>query len=485
MAGLHVRAARWFAENGQPLAGLRHAAQAQDWQLMGRLLVTRALPLALSAERSALALALSRIPPDQLATTPELSLAAATRMFLENRLADIEPHLALARELAPSTDPQVSTGSQVAELLLATAVARTRGDNETLVDVTTRALEVLDGTGATLPAVRGYRAIALSNLGTGQLWQGRLDAAERTLKAGLAEAEPAAVDAGKGWNLLSHLALSAAVSGRLTTAHRLATDAVEVVEERGWAPLSQAATAHLALALVHFQRDEVTSARDQLLLAREAAELDALARFATAVVQIRVDANTGRVDEARRRLAALRRDVGGWQPPALLAGWTRITEAEIDLESGNPNAALQRVRLDHAADPAHALVPERLLRARALLAVGEPRAADEVLGPLRHAEGAHAFVVEAWVLSALAADSLREDRRATDALSFAIEAATPETVRRPFRARDGDHLSRLIARGEAPPSAHGALRRRPRPAPRCHGPEALRRGLAQDPPHGS
>ena len=445
VAGLHVRAARWFAENGQPLAGLRHAAQAQDWQLMGRLLVTQALPLALSAERSALALVLSRIPPDQLATTPELSLAAATRMFLENRLVDIEPHLARARALPPSTDPQVSTGSQIGELLLATAVARTRGENETLVDVTTRALEVLDGTGATLPAVRGYRAIALSNLGTGQLWHGRLDAAERTLQAGLAEAEPAAVDAGRV-NLLSHLALSAAVSGRLTTAHRLATDAVEVVEERGWAPLSQAATAHLALALVHFQRDEVATTRDQLLLAREAAALDALARFATAVVQIRVDANTGRVDEARRRLAALRRDVGGWQPPALLAGWTRITEAEIDLESGNPNAALQRVRLDHGADRAHALVPERLLRARALLAVGEPRAADEVLGPLRHADGVHAFVVEAWVLSALAADSLREDRRATDALSFAIEAAAPETARRPFRARDGNHLPRLIAR---------------------------------------
>ena len=445
VAGLHVRAARWFAENGQPLAGLRHAAQAQNWQLMGQLLVTRALPLALSAERSALALALSRIPPDRLATTPELALAAATLMLLDNRLADIEPHLALARELAPSTDPQVSTGSQVGQLLLATAVARTHGDSGRLVEVTTRALEVLDASGATLPAARAYRAIALSNLGTGQLWEGRLSAAERTLQAGLTEAGPAAVDAGRV-NLLSHLALSSAISGRLTTAHRLATEAAGIVEERGWAPMSQAATAHLALALVHFQRDQVTSARDQLLLAREAAALDALARCATVVAQIRVDAATGRVDEARRGLAGLRRDLGAWQPPALLARWVRITDAEVDLESGNAAAALERVRLEQAAGRANALLPERLLRARALLAVGEPRAADEVLGPLRDGDGAHAGVVEAWVLTSLAADSLREDRRATDALSHAIEAAVQEDVRRPFRGRDGDHLSRLIAR---------------------------------------
>ena len=445
VAGLHVRAALWLAENGQPLAGLRHAAQAQDWQLMGRLLVTRALPLSLSAERSALALALSRIPPDQLATTPELAVAAATRTFLDNRLAEIEPHLALARELTPSTDPVVSAGSQVGQLLLATAVARTHGDSKQLVEVTTRALQVLEATGAALPAARAYRAIALSNLGTGQLWEGRLSGAEHTLRAGLAEAGPAAVDAGRV-NLLSHLALSAAICGRLTTAHGLATNAIDIVEERGWAPLSQAATAHLALTLVHFQRDQVTSAREQLLLARETTALDALARCATAIAQIRLDAATGRVDEARRGLAGLHRDVSDWQPPALLARWVRITEAEVDLASGNAAAALRRVSLDHAAGRANALLPERLLRARALLAVGEPRAADEMLRPLRDADATHAPVVEAWVLTSLAADSLREDRRATDALRHAIEAAAQEGVRRPFRARDGDHLSRLIAR---------------------------------------
>ena len=66
---LHRRAARWFSDHGEPLEALRHAAEAQDWGLMGRLLVTQALPLALSAERAGLGLALARIPTQQLASS--------------------------------------------------------------------------------------------------------------------------------------------------------------------------------------------------------------------------------------------------------------------------------------------------------------------------------------------------------------------------------------------------------------------------------
>ena len=69
-----------------------------------------------------------------------------------------------------------------------------------------------------------------------------------------------------------------------------------------------------------------------------------------------------------------------------------------------------------------------------------------MLRPLFDAYVTHVPAGDAWVLTSLAADSLREDRRATDALRHAIEAAAQEGVRRPFRARDGDHLSRLIAR---------------------------------------
>ena len=101
--------------------------------------------------------------------------------------------------------------------------------------------------------------------------------------------------------------------------------------------------------------------------------------------QVRVDAAVGRVDAARGQLARLHRDLGGWQPPRLLARWLRVTEAEVDLAAGDPAAALGRVPLDRLEDHDSPLVPERLLRARALLDLADPRGAEDVLAPLRTA----------------------------------------------------------------------------------------------------
>ena len=105
---LHRRAALWFSTQGQPLPAMRHAAEAQDWSLMGRLLVSQALPLALSAERADLGLVLARIPTHRLADTPELALAAATRLLLSNRYADMGPHLARAEAQLAGVEPSVA-----------------------------------------------------------------------------------------------------------------------------------------------------------------------------------------------------------------------------------------------------------------------------------------------------------------------------------------------------------------------------------------
>ena len=171
---LHRRAAHWFSEHGEPLEALRHAAEAQDWGLMGRLLVTQALPLALSAERAGLGLALARIPTQQLSSSPELALAAATRLFLANRFADMRPHLARAEAQLGAGDPDVVAGTRIGLLLFSMAVSRTLGDNEAVMASAGRALDELASRGVTLPAAGAYRATALANLGTGQLWSGRL-----------------------------------------------------------------------------------------------------------------------------------------------------------------------------------------------------------------------------------------------------------------------------------------------------------------------
>ncbi len=444
---LHRRAAQWFSERGQPLEALHHAADAEDWALMGRLLVTQALPLALSVERASLGVALARIPTHCLADTPQLALAAATRLLLANRFAEMQPHVARAREQLGPIDSDVAAGTRIGLLLFSTAVSRTLGDNAGVIAAASSALDELSARGVTLAAATGYRAIALANLGTGQLWAGRLRVAEQALTTGLAEAEGPALDAGRV-NMLSHLALAAAVSGRLNAADLLASQATRIVDQRGWAPLVQASTAYLALAIAHLQRNEVDEALTALAEGRTAAAGDRSPRCAVALFQARLDASRGRVDAARSQLARLRRDVGDWQPPRLLVRWVRITEAEVDLAAADPRSALARVRLDRPEDHASLLVPECLMRARALLDLADPRAADQVLAPLRDHDLDDGSLVETWVLTALVADRLREDRRASDAIRCAVAAAEPERIFRPF-SWNPDRLPRILAHAKA------------------------------------
>ena len=444
---LHRRAARWFSDQGQPVEALHHAADAQDWNLLGHLLVTEALPLVLSVDRAALGAVLARIPTHRLADTPELALAAAARLLLANRFADLEPHLQRARSQPGSSDPDVAAGTRIGLLLFSIAVARARGDNAVVVASATRALDELSDQGMTLPASHGYRAVALANLGTGQLWAGLLAESEQTLTDALAEAEGTALDATRV-NMLSHLALGHAVSGRLRTAHELASQATRIVEQRGWAPMVQVATAHLAMAIVHLQRNELDLALGSLADGRPLAAMDRSPGFAVALFQIRIDAARGRLAAARAQLARLHRDLDAWRPPPLLERWLRVTEAEVDLAAGEPSAALGRLPLDRLEDEGRLLVSERLLRARALLDLADPHGADQVLAPLGDAELGPRASVELGVLTAVAADRLREDRRAGEALRRALVAAEPEGVRRPFVAWGQEPLPRLLARAK-------------------------------------
>ena len=172
---LHRRAARWFAEHGQPIEALHHAADANDWVLFGRLFVTQALPMAVSVDRTALDEALARVPRHHLADGSELSLVAATRAFYAGRFDEMQPHLAHADKRLDVTPVDARTGTRIGLRLLSTPVARSRGDNAALIRAASEALEVLSGPGMSLPAANGYRVAALGALGTGLLWSGRLD----------------------------------------------------------------------------------------------------------------------------------------------------------------------------------------------------------------------------------------------------------------------------------------------------------------------
>jgi LuxR family transcriptional regulator, maltose regulon positive regulatory protein len=443
---LQRRAALWFAANGQPIEALRHAADAADWQLLGRLFVTQAAPLMVSAERAAIVASLARIPADRFADGAELAVSAAALRMNAGRLQDMQPHLDLAQAQLDATSSESRIGTSIAIRLLSTAGTRLRGDVDASIAASSQALDELSGPGASLPAADHYRAVALSTLGTSLLWSGSLDEAQARLREGLEIATATRLEATR-INILAHLGFAAAVSGRLRHGFAYAAKAVELVDARGWKPLIQAATAYLALSVVHLQWNNVDEAQSLLAQGREAATLDPATRHALGMTQARLDASLGRVEAAREQLARLRQEIGQWRPSSFLERWEAIIEAEIDLAAGDPGSAMTRIGTPPDDQPPFAR--EQICLAQALLAGGDPQRAEEILSQLRkRTVYDRSEAVRVWLLTALVADRLREDNRAVEALGHAVDAARHEGVRRPFLVADTERLPRLLARVE-------------------------------------
>ena len=103
-------------------------------------------------------------------------------------------------------------------------------------------------------------------------------------------------------------------------------------------------------------------------------------------------------------------------------------------------------RLDATDVDARSTDREWVRLARAHLILGQPQQAATTVGPLLADEpGNPGPAVEAWLVAALAADRLREDARALDAVSHALDLAAPETRRRPFVQAD-PRLHKLLDR---------------------------------------
>jgi LuxR family transcriptional regulator, maltose regulon positive regulatory protein len=453
VATLHRRAASWFAGNGSPVEALRHAAAAPDWALLGRVLVTRAAPRLVSADREALARVLAQLPDADGYDGAEFHLSAAARLFSIRQFAAMAPHLLLAWQTLEGIEPELRPPAAVALHIFELAPARMRGDSAAIVAHTSQALGLLRGAAASVPAVDEYTAIVLGNQGMGLLWSGALTEAERSLREALAAVEETGVEVARV-NALGHLAFAAALAGRLREAHVLASAAVDLADVRGWSALEQVSTAHLTIAFVNMQWNRLDQADEQLRLgvAAQPTWSDRLPLTALRIGQVRLHTARGRLARAREQAAQLRADVDSWDPPQFLQRWIGIAEAEIDLASGQSARVAERIAVPIAeTSPGQ---EERVCLARALLETGQPDRALELITPVRDLDNGAA--IGAWLVTALAADHKREDHRANVAIEKALELAEPEGWRRPFATLQPDRLVRLIDR---------VVRLTPRPAP--------------------
>jgi LuxR family transcriptional regulator, maltose regulon positive regulatory protein len=429
---LDLKAAHWFAREGAVLYAVSHAVAAQDWSLVGRLVITMAAARILSVDRRPLMDLLAQVPAQHLSATAGLELVAAVLAFDRKDYAAIPARVARARALLCQEEAELRRPTEIVARALESSVARVRGDVVGLVETESAALELLaEVSPAQFPSALQYRAIALNNAGVGLFWMGRSGPAETQLRSGMVLAESSGVELTQ-LNAVSHLALLEAERGNLHEANGYVQDALKLGEKRGWLSVLQIVPAFLALAITSLEWNALGDADAAFTsgLAAQRSDPEPVQYTALRVAEARILLARGQVDAAR--LAAERT---GWQTgaghlPPLLAQWLAVAGAEIELSAGHPDAALRLIgRFQQGVG-----LSARMLTcvARAHLALGDPRAAETVLTPLHTSAPDLRSAVEAWLVTALVQDALRQNKRSVDAFARAVALAEPQSMRGPF-----------------------------------------------------
>ena len=441
---LHERAARWFAANDQPVDAVRHAVAARNWSLAGTLTTRLAFHRLLTTDRHALASMLARIPASELDRSPELQICAAAVAMVEGRFSDIASHLARAHSMVDAADDAGDPSTRVTLSLFDVVVARVRGSASGVVDAASQALATLDEHGSAVPLATEFRAIALNNKGVGLLWQGRTTEAAASLEASVTTFEATGVELSKV-NALGHLGLAAVVTGNLRTGVGWADRCRALAEARGWAGLPQAATGYLALALACVARNELDEAEH--LVARgldsQRNERELPTAVALRLTQAAVDIGRGQLAAAGSQLDEVHELLGTAELPPVVQQLLRATTWEAELTAGL--AAAVRLQLDSIGTDQRSAT-DTLFLARARLATGAAQGLDQMLAPVIEQRQDLLLSVHASVVHALAADRLRLDNDALDALERAVALAEPETMVSPFLGAGTERLRGLLER---------------------------------------
>jgi LuxR family transcriptional regulator, maltose regulon positive regulatory protein len=391
---------------------------------------------------------LDRLPADVVFLDPELGLLkAAERVAAADDGAEAALQLAREREgmLADDRRPRFALVLAICRLLR----ARRAGDLGEALAAGRAALAAHSqlGDGTDLGGVAGAaRAVALSDLGTAELWTGDLDAAEEHLRAGQAAALGFGLDDVQ-LDCLNTLALVQAIGGQLSLAVRTGEAAVELAGRQAGAS-GPAAGALLALAWVHYQRDDLATAASYLERASEGAAAEPDRPLGVAIKLLRGRLRHAQADPAGAlaELRAARRDLAGWEQPQLLSRWLASTEAELRLAAGDLDSA--RARLERAGTGTPTAAPEAVALAYRLLAEDDPAGTVSTLSPFLAGTVAAADPdtrIRAWLLHALASHALDDVDQAAASLRSAVDLAEPEEHRRIFL--DGEAPGRaLVAR---------------------------------------
>ncbi|WP_088284323.1 LuxR C-terminal-related transcriptional regulator [Kineosporia sp. A_224] len=464
---LHRRASDWYAGNGDPAEGIRHATAAQDFDRAADLVELAMTDARRTRQEAALRHWIEQLPAGLVRARPVLANGLAGALLSTGEVEGVERHLRDA-EQALADDPRARDEQELRRVPAGIAVHRAGlalalGDPAATVAHARRALELLE---ADHHIARGA-ATALVGLAS---WvTGDLDAAVTAYSGCLVSLERA----GHASDVLGcslSLADIQVTQGRLREARRTYEQALRLRPPDGAPPLRGTADMLVGLAALHLEHDDLAEAERLLTQAEALGEHNGLPQnaYRSRVVRARLLQVQGDPAGALALLGeAQRRYVGDMSPDVRPVAAVR---ARALLAQGRLAEVLDWVRgRDLSVDdaPDHLREYEHVTLARALLARhgadgdGDALAAATTLldrlAAAAEAGGRTGSLVEVLVLRALAARAGSDLRGALEPLGRALALAGPEGYVRLF-LDEGPPLAALLrsAAGRGPASGYAA-----------------------------
>jgi LuxR family maltose regulon positive regulatory protein len=432
--GLHRSTATWYAATGNFLAALRHAVAGGDWPLAGEAVLDNWRALLLLESQDVVSAIVADIGAGPLHAQPELALLAAA-MQLDRGEAEEGERLILAAGDAFSQRDERQLDLESFRTMCISVTARLRGDSSTAIDKAQELFALGPSAGLGQNDLgRQQKTLALHAMAAAELDAAYLDDAEEHLEQALELAQGQGADM-VALRSLARIALLEAVRGRLHRSEVRAEEALTFAATRSSDDEPQAVSAHNALAWVMFQWNDLQSAADHASLALQASRMlgDRFEHVFAANVSALVDAAAGPRGASRglRRLRGLAVELDGWRTPRLLRMLFAGSEARLLAVSEGTDAAWRALDdSDHEDTGALAAI-----RARLHLQDGRPWEAVDALAPIVDGPEENdddPDAIEVWLLEALARAELRDRDSSVRALDRALRLAAPNRHRHVF-----------------------------------------------------
>jgi LuxR family maltose regulon positive regulatory protein len=412
---------------------VRHAQAAQDWDLAVRLLADAWPGLHLEGQSATVHALLARFPAEVRAADAELAALMAADELAQGSLETASRYLARAA-LGSASVPAARRGQlQVLLGVVGLLLARQRGNLPAAAEEARRLGALADAPDAARPGLgEDLRALALVNLGGAEVWAARIEEAERHLEQGVALARRI------GWPYLEFTGLAhqagIEVFRSYTRAAERSRQVIELAERHGWTGEPAAGTAYRTLAAALINQGRVDDAEPWLERAERTVRAEAEVTQALMTRHVRgiLELARGRDAEALAAFQAAEHLAGYLTPPHYLITATRAFLVHALVRVGEPAQAEQVLAglAEHDREGGETGMAAAVLR----LAQDDPQTATAVLAPVLDGSAPvmRPISIRSFLLEAIARDALGDPAAAGRALEPALDLAESDSVLLPF-----------------------------------------------------